>query len=84
MERKTYVIAVRPGGQPQVTVLGPSGALSAVEPGTSLPHIVQASAAWLSALADKRPLPPGAPPPVVIAPRHQGESFMALVSHGED
>lgn len=83
MGSRTYVIAVRPGGQPQVTVFGPRDTLLALAPSMPLPEIVRAAADWLLALAENRPLPPGAPPPVVIAPRRNGASFMALVTHDD-
>ena len=84
MKSRTYVIAVRPGGQTQVTVLGPRDTLLALAPGTRLPDIVRVSADWLLALAEDRPLPPGAPPPVVISPQRDGSSFIALVTDREE
>jgi hypothetical protein len=79
-ERHVVIITAEPGQQPRFYLTGRAGALPILDPSTSLPPTVLAYADWLSALADRRPLPLGKPPPVVIAPAAPGEAFVALVS----
>ena len=77
---RTYVIRVQPGGRPSISLLGSAGALSVLIPSAPLPATVLAGASWLSAFADRRDLPEGDPPPVVIAPYGEGQPYIALVS----
>jgi hypothetical protein len=84
VERKIYVIMAKPGSRPSIYLMGPDGVPRPSDPTAALPPSVSEYAAWLSALADKRPLPAGKPPPVVIAPSRPGEAFVTLISVEQD
>jgi hypothetical protein len=73
------VIRARPGTKPSYYVIGRSGALLPVKAKARLPASVLQHGAWLSALADKRPLPAGVIPQAVIAPSHGEDAFVAFV-----
>ncbi|WP_372624824.1 hypothetical protein [Falsiroseomonas sp.] len=86
MAGKTNVVMIRaePGREPGFHLIDPAGIVPIPDPAVSLPQFVLEYGAWLSALADQRPLPPGKPPPVVIAPARPGEAFIAMVSFEPD
>jgi hypothetical protein len=78
-----YAIAAKPGEPATFYLMSPGGTWTEI-PAASVPPEVQEHAAWLAALADGRPPPPGKPPPVLIAPARPGAAFVAMVSVQED
>ncbi len=76
----TYVITARPGKLPTFHLMDGDGVPRTPLPAASVPPEVLRHAAWLSALADGRPLPPGHPPPAVFAPTQPGGAFTAIVT----
>ena len=75
-----YLIRVMPGSEPHYFVIQRSGAPLPVDPNAILPTSVLEQAAWLSALADKRPLPEGPGPHAVISPACDEDAFVAVVA----
>jgi hypothetical protein len=75
----TYVISAARGMLPTFSILDRDGISQTPVSRSRVPRKVLENAAWLSAMADGRPLPPGKGPPVVIAPTRPGEPYTALV-----
>lgn len=80
MSLRTYVIAAEPGRPPTFRLMGPDGVPRVAVPADCVPPEVSRHAAWLSALADGRPLPAGDPPPAVFAPTPPERAFIAVVT----
>jgi hypothetical protein len=81
---KTYVITAEPGTPPTFRVLGSDGLPGPPVPAEAVPSRVHEHAAWVSALADGLPMPPGAPPPAVFECTQPRSGFAALVPVPDD
>jgi hypothetical protein len=75
----TYVISVLPGRRPVFSVLGPDGVSHTLVHRFRVPKTVRDRARWLSAFAERQPLPNVAAPPVVITPTRLGEPYIVMV-----
>jgi hypothetical protein len=84
MGLKTYAITAEPGKPPTFRILGSDGLPGPPVPAEAVPSWVLEHAAWVSALADGLPMPPGAAPPAVFELTQPQGGFAALVPMPDD